>query len=69
MDKDRRPASFVSRWTRRRPPAERDDPADYGTAFGLDLTLSASHPAVQEGASERLPHAPAWWSRWWHRAG
>ena len=67
MDKLRRPPSLLQRWTRRRAAARTDDFADYGTAFGLDLTLAASSDDSRSAASQ-APASAGWWARWRHRA-
>lgn len=72
MHKDRRHASWLSRWTRPRPSSLRDDPADYGTAFGLEMSVTAAaHDACAAKpapAASPAPIAGSWWSRWRQRA-
>lgn len=73
MHKDRRLASWLSRWTRPRPQSLRDDPADYGTAFGLEMCVDPAADAGAPASPSRAIAVPApaaghWWSRWRQRA-
>jgi hypothetical protein len=60
-------------WRRPRPTAQDDDPADHGTAFGLDLSLDAIGPTATQDAVETTAPAPTRSSaevgdsspRWW----
>jgi hypothetical protein len=72
MNKDRRHASWLARWTHPRPAALRDDPADYGTCFGLEMSVGAQQGHA-DAADAPLPMpashgAPGWWARWRQRA-
>lgn len=67
MHKDRTRATFLSRWTRRRAAVRHDDPADLGTAFGLDLSVAARSEEPSVGVP--APEPTRWWARWRHRAG
>lgn len=76
MNKDRRHASWLARWTHPRPAPLRDDPADYGTCFGLEMSVGAQQGRdVVDDAPGALPvPVPAphgthgWWARWRQRA-
>jgi hypothetical protein len=65
MRNDEPSASFLSRWMRARPSAVRDDPADYGTAFGLDLSMAEGipHPVKPLPAAAAKP-GDGWLARW-----
>jgi hypothetical protein len=73
MHTDRRHASFLSRWTRGRPACATQDAADYGTAFGLELSVGdppAQAPLRTEHPLARRQPASTtagWWARWWRR--
>lgn len=62
--------SLRSVWRRPRPAPQDDDPADHGTAFGLDLSLDKqAQPVSREGgvaaplpAASADEPAPRWWS-------
>jgi hypothetical protein len=59
--------SLRSVWRRPRPAPQDADPADHGTAFGLDLSLESARPVSPDGVAARAPAAsvepPArWWS-------
>jgi hypothetical protein len=50
----------------------RDDPADYGTCFGLEMSVGAQQGHA-DAADAPLPMpashgAPGWWARWRQRA-
>jgi hypothetical protein len=67
MHKDRKHASWLSRWMHARPASMRDDPADYGTAFGLELSIGNDEPDLP--ATTPPPRTAAgWWARWRQRA-
>lgn len=68
MQRDRRLTSLVARWARRRASLREEDPADLGTAFGLDLSLSMPAEAPAAVAPPRSPRT-GWWTRWRSRAG
>ena len=74
MHKDRRTASWLSRWMRARTAPARDDAADYGTAFGLELSVGPvdpEHPPLAGIAAAPVPFKPVathWWSRRRQRA-
>lgn len=64
-------ASTAHRWMQRlrhRVPASQPDFADYGTAYGLDLSMQpdavAPTPARHAGARQ-----PSWWHRLTGRSG
>ncbi len=55
-------------WRRSRPlPETRPDPADHGTAFGLDLSMepeaSTTPQAPPASASRTDASPPAWWTQ------
>jgi hypothetical protein len=60
--------SLRSVWRRPRLAPQDADPADHGTAFGLDLSLESAKPVSPDsGAAVRAPAASAdpparWWS-------
>jgi hypothetical protein len=60
--------SLRSVWRRPRPAPQDADPADHGTAFGLDLSLNRATPVSQDGVAAPAPtKGPAdptarWWS-------
>jgi hypothetical protein len=54
-------------WRRPRPAPQDDDPADHGTAFGLDLSLDKDRPIASHGVAASTPAEsteppPRWWS-------
>ncbi|MFZ5546856.1 MAG: hypothetical protein ACOZJZ_25180 [Pseudomonadota bacterium] len=71
MRDDRSSAALFARWKRAWSPSHADDPADYGTAFGLDLSMEGGvpHPA-EPAAPAAAPGSPhdGWLARWWRRA-
>lgn len=68
MRKDKTSSAFLVRWKRAWRPL-REDPADYGTAFGLDLSMEEGIPHAVTHASDDLAVAgkppSSWLSRWW----
>lgn len=58
MNKPASPRRWFQGWRPAPRPAE-DDPADYGTAFGLDLSLPAESPVAVTPAAKR----PGWVQR------
>ena len=60
--------SFLARWSsrnRRAGPREQD-PADMGTAFGLEYTMDQSAGHVIDSTSD-APVDPSWLQRWLSR--
>lgn len=70
MRDDKFPAPLLARWKRAWRPLLADDPADYGTAFGLDLSMEEGVPrAVKaQGAGTPTQRSAGWLSRWWRGA-
>lgn len=69
MRNDRSSASFLDRLMTANMARSAQDPADYGTAFGLELSMEGGIPhAVDAPASAATPpSAPApsgWLARW-----
>jgi hypothetical protein len=62
------PAPLLARWKRVWRPALAQDPADYGTAFGLDLSLQEGLPRAAAPQPVRAAPASGWLARWWHGA-
>jgi hypothetical protein len=61
---EKRTTSFLARWKRQRQHVSRvQEPADHGTAYGLELTLDRIPDIV---VSEPAPPAgtPSWMPRW-----
>ena len=61
MRNDESSASFLSRWMRPRRASIHDDPADLGTAFGLDLSMEGGlpHPADPPVPGSGSPAEPS----------
>ncbi len=58
------------RWFGLRPAAERppqDDPADLGTAFGLDLSLSEMPDDTAPAAASPMDGPDGWMQKMWTR--
>ncbi len=72
MRNDESSASFLSRWMRPRRASIHDDPADLGTAFGLDLSMEGGlpHPVDAAAGSVQAGAEPAegWLARLRRRA-
>jgi hypothetical protein len=68
MRNDEPSASFLARWMRARPSAVQDDPADYGTAFGLDLSMAEGIPHPVEPLPAHAAKAGDGWLARWRRA-
>ena len=65
---DARAPSLLARWSsrnRRAGPREQD-PADMGTAFGLEYTMDQGASQVGDSASD-APADPSWLQRWLSR--
>ena len=63
---DAHPPSLLARWTRARRTAPRSpEPADMGTAFGMECTLDQGPAPGDTGTA--IPAEPGWLERW--RAG
>ena len=61
---DARTPSFLARWSRaRRVAARAQDPADMGTAFGLEYSLDQG-AARTDGPTREAPVDPSWLQRW-----
>jgi hypothetical protein len=61
--RDDKPASFFTRLTQAWRPLQADDPADYGTAFGLELSMEAGIPHEPAPSSEPAADE-GWFARW-----
>ena len=63
-------ASFFSRWMRTRSASTSNDPAEYGTAFGLDLSMEGGlpHPVDPQPAAVAGKAGEGWLARWRRRA-
>jgi hypothetical protein len=58
--------SLQSVWRRPRPAPQDADPADHGTAFGLDLSLDRDKPVSQGGvAAPAVSESAGPTARWW----
>jgi hypothetical protein len=58
--------SLFTRWLGRRVPSA-DDAADYGTAFGLELSMEEGLPQAPEGpASPQAAPSRGWLPLWLH---
>jgi hypothetical protein len=58
--------SLLARWLGRGGPRA-DDPADYGTAFGLDLSMEEGVPRAPDAPAGAAPApSPGWFSLWLH---
>jgi hypothetical protein len=70
MRDDKTPAPLLARWKRVWRPLGVDDPADYGTAFGLDLSMEEGvpHAVKPSTAAASRQSAAGWLARWWHGA-
>ena len=70
MRHDDKSASFLSRWRLLRPADAASDPADYGTAWGLDLSMAEGVPQPAEAlpAAVVAPVGDSWLARWRRRA-
>ena len=71
MRNDESSASFLSRWMRPRRASVQDDPADLGTAFGLDLSMEGGLPnadATAGPARAGAEPAEGWLARLRRRA-
>ncbi len=56
------PTRWFAAWRVRPTPSVRTiDPADLGTAFGLDLSIPGEH---DEGPPARQPASAGWMARW-----
>jgi len=67
MRDDKTSSPLLARWKRAWRPVHADDPADYGTAFGLDLSMEEGVPHAVERPASAAP-ADGWLSRWWRGA-
>ncbi|MBP6902456.1 MAG: hypothetical protein KBC73_20370 [Burkholderiaceae bacterium] len=61
---------LLSRFGRRRRAARAPEPADMGTAFGMEQWLdeiedAAIAPAPVRGSARPRAGWPTWWPRWW----
>ncbi len=61
MNKPAHPHRWFSAWRASARPAADEDPADYGTAFGLELSLPDPHAEAPTPAVVRRP--PGWVQR------
>ncbi len=71
MRNDNNASSFLSRWMRPQRASLHDDPADLGTAFGLDLSMEGGlpqAPASVPSAVAAKSTADGWLARWRRRA-
>jgi len=68
MRDDKTPAPLLARWKRVWRPVLVQDPADYGTAFGLDLSMEEGVPHAPGPQPKTAAPAPGWLARWWHGA-
>lgn len=60
---DAHPPSLLARWTRSKRSSPRSpEPADMGTAFGMECTLDQS--AVPGNDLATVPPEPGWLERW-----
>jgi hypothetical protein len=57
------PRSLLARWKRARKTPRAPDPADMGTAFGMECSLGASAPAPPAPVPEPPRTAPGWLDR------
>jgi hypothetical protein len=65
MRTDEPSASFLSRWMRRGRPVRAEDWADYGTAFGLELSMEEGVPtAPQTTPAASAPAERRWYAPW-----
>jgi hypothetical protein len=56
---------MLARWKRsRRTEPRTPDPADMGTAFGMDYMLDQKDRASAQGAAHGEPSEPSWLERW-----
>lgn len=73
MRNDHSRASFLSRWIHPRPTLAASDPADLGTAFGLDLSMEGGVPHRVDGtpppSAATRSNASEGWLAWWRRRG
>jgi hypothetical protein len=67
MRDDKTPTPLLTRWKRAWRPLA-NDPADYGTAFGLDLSMEDGVPHAVKPPPAPRPAATGWLARWWHGA-
>jgi hypothetical protein len=70
MRDDKTSPPLLARWKRAWRPLLADDPADYGTAFGLDLSMEEGIPHAVEppATAAAAPAGPGWLARWWRGA-
>jgi hypothetical protein len=70
MRDDKSPAPLLERFRRAWRPMLPQDPADYGTAFGLDLSMEEGIPRAVAPAAPagRAAASSTWLSRWWRGA-
>jgi hypothetical protein len=63
-------APFLSRFMRPQRAIVASDPADYGTAFGLDLSMEFGIPEEAPAAApkHKVSAMDAWLARWRRRA-
>jgi len=62
---DDRSSSLLARWTRqRRSVPRKPDPADMGTAFGMEFILDQSLMLPAEVMPVEPPQEPGWFDRW-----
>lgn len=65
MRHDESSGSFLSRWMRwGRRAHGTDDPADYGTAFGLDLSMEDGVPRAPQPAASPSADGRSWLAHW-----
>ncbi len=68
MTRSNSPAPWYAPWRSEAEPVASDDPADLGTAYGLDLSLDPlARPS--DDAAAATPAAPATDARWVQRPG
>ena len=68
MRDDKTPAPLLARWKQVWRPVLAQDPADYGTAFGLDLSMEEGVPHAAPPKPKAAAPASGWLARWWHGA-
>ena len=66
MRHDRTEAPRLTRWLRGWRAPTGQEPADLGTAFGLEMSLVDSAPARE--SPTRPAQRAGWLGRWWRRA-
>lgn len=69
MRDDKPSVPLLARWKRAWRPLA-DDPADYGTAFGLDLSMEEGIPraVTPPRAAASAQAGDGWLARWWRGA-